>query len=92
MIKTYKDKKLKKLLEEGDARGIPKDLERKLKVRLEVIDSAADINDMRLPGYHLHELDGNKKGTWSIKISANWRVTFRFEKGDAYDLNFEDYH
>lgn len=47
---------------------------------------------MRLPGYDLHELKGDGKGTWSIKVSGNRRITFRFEEGEAYDVDFEDYH
>ncbi|MCC5629098.1 type II toxin-antitoxin system RelE/ParE family toxin [Nostoc sphaeroides CHAB 2801] len=58
----------------------------------QVIDSALIVEDIRLPGYDLHELKGDRKGTWSIKVSANWRITFKFEDGDAYDVNLEDYH
>ena len=67
-------------------------LEKKLRIRLEVIDAAEIIEDVRLPGYDLHELKGDRKSTWSIKVSANWRVTFRFEEGDAYEVDLEDYH
>ncbi|MGI2904195.1 type II toxin-antitoxin system RelE/ParE family toxin [Tolypothrix sp. VBCCA 56010] len=56
------------------------------------MDSALILEDIRLPGYDLHELKGDRKGTWSIKVSANWRITFKFEDGDAYDVNLEDYH
>ncbi|MHC5831443.1 MAG: type II toxin-antitoxin system RelE/ParE family toxin, partial [Nostoc sp.] len=67
-------------------------LEKKIRIRLEVIDSALIVEDIRLPGYDLHELKGDRKGTWSIKVSGNWRITFTFENGDAYDVNLEDYH
>jgi proteic killer suppression protein len=50
------------------------------------------VDDIKLPGYDLHELKGDRKGTWSIKVSGNWRITFKFEDGDAYDVNLEDYH
>ncbi len=92
MIQTFKNKALEKLLKETNKKGIPQNLEKKLKIRLEVIDAAEIIEDIRLPGYDLHELKGDRKGTWSIKISANWRVTFRFEEGDAYEVDLEDYH
>jgi toxin HigB-1 len=60
--------------------------------RLESIDSASEIEDLRLPGYDLHELKGNRKGTWAIKISGNWRITFRFANGQAEGVDYEDYH
>jgi toxin HigB-1 len=47
---------------------------------------------MDLPGLDLHELRGNRKGSLALKVSGNWRVTFRLEKGDAFDVNYEDYH
>ncbi|MGB5962507.1 MAG: type II toxin-antitoxin system RelE/ParE family toxin [Coleofasciculaceae cyanobacterium] len=92
MIQTFKNKALKKLFKENISRGIPKELEKKIRIRLEVIDTALLIDDIRLPGYDLHELMGDRTETWSIKVSANWRITFRFENGEAYDLDFEDYH
>lgn len=92
MIQTFQNKALEKLLKENISKGIPKELEKKIRIRLEVIDSALIIDDIRLPGYDLHELRGDRKETWSIKISGNWRITFRFEDGEAYDVDFEDYH
>ncbi|CAD5951666.1 Endoribonuclease HigB [Planktothrix agardhii] len=50
------------------------------------------LEDIRLPGYDLHELKGDCQGTWSIKVSGNWRITFSFENGEVYDVNLEDYH
>ena len=47
---------------------------------------------MDLPGYKLHELKGDKKGIWSITVNGNWRITFEFINGDAYIVNYEDYH
>ena len=92
MIKTFKSKALERLFKEGTSKGVPPDLEKKLKIRLEVIDSSEALNDINLPGYKLHELKGDRQGTWSIKVSKNWRITFRFEEGAAYDINLEDYH
>lgn len=57
-----------------------------------MIDAAVTVNDLNLPGFGLHELKGARVGTWSVWVSGNWRVTFRFESGDAYDLDLEDYH
>ncbi len=92
MIKTFKDKALERLLREGYAKGIPKDLERRIRTRLEAIDSATVIDDLRIPAYDLHQLKGARKGTWSIKVSGNWRITFQFRNNAAYDLDLEDHH
>jgi toxin HigB-1 len=92
MIQTFKNKFIEKLLKQNINKGIPKELEKKIRIRLEVIDSATVTDDCRLPGYDLHELKGDRKGTWSIKVSGNWRITFRFEDGKAYDVDLEDYH
>lgn len=92
MIFSFKDKALKRFFIEGSNKGIPKEFEKKIKVRLEVIDAAEAISDIRLPGYDLHELLGDRKGTWSVKVSENWRITFKFQDGDAYDVDLEDYH
>ncbi|HEY9701097.1 MAG TPA: type II toxin-antitoxin system RelE/ParE family toxin, partial [Allocoleopsis sp.] len=90
MIQTFKNKALEKLLKENINKGLPPNLEKKIRIRLEVIDSALILEDIRLPGYDLHELKGDRKGTWSIKVSGNWRITFKFEDGNAYDVNIED--
>ena len=92
MIQSFKDKPLEKLFKENFSKGVSKNLEKRIRTRLEAIDSASIIADLKLPGYNLHELKGDRKGTWAIKISGNWRITFRFEDGDAYDVNIEDYH
>jgi toxin HigB-1 len=92
MIKTFKSKELEQLFKEGIARGISKNMEKRTKARLESIDSAVTVDNLRIPGYDLHELKGDRKGTWSIKVNKNWRITFGFEDGYAYDVNFEDYH
>jgi proteic killer suppression protein len=92
MIQTFRDKALERLLKEGNAKGISKDLEKRIRRRLEVIDSATAIDDLRIPGYDLHQLKGDRRETWSIKVSGNWRITFTFINNDAYDLNLEDYH
>lgn len=92
MIQTFRNKALERLLKEGNAKGIPKDLEERIRRRLEVIDSATAIDDLRIPGYDLHQLKGDRRETWSIKVSGNWRITFTFRNNDAWDLNLEDYH
>jgi len=61
-------------------------------MRLSALDTASLIDDMDLPGFSLHPLKGKRIGEWAIDVSGNWRITFRFEDGDAHVLNYEDYH
>ncbi|EPE0572776.1 type II toxin-antitoxin system RelE/ParE family toxin, partial [Escherichia coli] len=56
------------------------------------IDQAEIIDDINLAGYRLHQLQGGRSDTWSVTVSGNWRITFEFRNGDAYILNYEDYH
>ena len=58
----------------------------------DVIDAAKTIADINLPGFRLHELKGRRAGTWSIRVTGNRRLTFKFRDGHAYDLELEDYH
>jgi proteic killer suppression protein len=60
--------------------------------RLDAIDAATDIHDLDVPGFGLHELKGDRAGTWSIRVSGNFRITFSFESGDATGLDLADYH
>ena len=61
-------------------------------MRLSELDTAFVIEDLKLPGFDFHTLKGNKKGIWSIKVNVNYRLTFTFENGDVYILNYEGYH
>lgn len=92
MIRSFRHKNLKDFFETGSRRGVRADLAKRIRIRLDVIDAAISIRDIDLPGFRLHELKGDRAGTWSVIVSGNWRITFRFEGGDAYDLDLEDYH
>ena len=92
MIKSFIHKGLQKFYENGTTRGIQSEHTKKLKMRLVALDTAFSIEDLRLPGFNLHSLKGDRVAIWSIKISGNWRITFRFEDGDVYIINYEDYH
>ena len=59
---------------------------------LSVLAAARKPSDADLVGYRLHSLTGNRRGFWSIRVSANWRITFRFDSGEAVDIDLEDYH
>jgi proteic killer suppression protein len=56
------------------------------------LDTAQSIDDMDIPGYRLHQLTGDRRGIWTITVNANWRLTFEFEEGNVFILNYEDYH
>jgi len=56
------------------------------------LNASTNAKDMDLPGLYLHELKGERRGTWSVRVSGNWRVTFRFDGPDVYEVNYEDYH
>ena len=61
--------------------------------KLQMLDDASSLGDLRVPpGNRLEALHGDRKGTWSIRINDRWRVCFRFEKGDAFDVEIVDYH
>ena len=64
----------------------------RLRLQLAALHSAAQIEDLDLPGYRLHLLKGADKGRWSIWVNGNWRLTFVFRDGHVFDLDFEDYH
>ncbi|MCK5728330.1 MAG: type II toxin-antitoxin system RelE/ParE family toxin [Methylococcales bacterium] len=92
MIKSFKHKGLKNYFESGKTSGIQVKYQRKLRMQLVAIDTAQIIEDLDLPGFKLHSLKGSRAGIWSIRVNGNWRVTFEFIDGNAYILNYEDYH
>jgi toxin HigB-1 len=92
MIKSFKHKGLKKFFESGSVAGIRPTHQQKLRIRLTALDTAIQIKDMDLPGFRLHPLKGNKQGQWAIDVNKNWRITFEFIDGDAYIVNYKDYH
>lgn len=61
-------------------------------MQLAALDTAHEINDLDIPGYKLHSLKGDTKGIWAITVNGNWRLTFEFSDGNAYVLDYEDYH
>ena len=92
MIKTWKHKGLKDFYETGSTKSIPAKHSKRIRRILDAIDSAEEIEELDIPGFDLHELKGDRKGTWAITVTGNWRITFLFINGDAYDVNYEDYH
>lgn len=92
MIKSFKHKGLEKFFTKSSTAGIQAAHATKIRDRLAFLHAAAVVEDMDKPGYRLHELKGNRKGLWAIDVSGNWRIVFKFEEGDAYVVNYEDYH
>jgi len=92
MIKSWKHKGLKGLFLKGSKRGVPPYTAERLQRRLDVLDAANSLEALGLPGFRLHSLSGKMRGRNSIRVSENWRITFRFEDGDVFDVDLEDYH
>ena len=92
MIRNFRHRGLQTFFETGSTRGINAQWNRRLLVRLTTLDAAETVEEMDVPGWRLHELSGNRRGTWAVNVTGNWRLTFRFENGDACDVDLEDYH
>ena len=92
MIENFRHKGLKKIFENDDLRKVPAAQADKIARALAQLNEAMTVQDMGLPGYRLHPLKGNLAGFWSVTLSGNWRIIFRFEHGMAYDVDLIDYH
>ena len=92
MVRSIRHKGLKRLHQDDDSRGVTSQDAPKLRDVLARLDAAHTIADMDLPGFRLHPLKGELKGFWAVTVRANWRVIFRFEEGDALDVDYIDYH
>lgn len=92
MIKSFRHKGLRRFFETGNPSGVQVSHVKRLRMQLAALDSAQTVEDMDLPGFRLHALKGEMLGRWSITVNGNWRVTFEFFDGNAYILDYEDYH
>ena len=92
MIASFRHKGLKLLFEKGDRRRLPPDRADKIERILARLDEASEVGNMDLPGFRLHPLKGGLAGFWSVTVSGNWRIIFRFEGGRAIDVDLIDYH
>ncbi len=92
MIRRIKHKGLKRLHERGETRGISPGLVPRLVRLVGLLDIAVRPEDVNVPGCRLHRLKGGLRGYWSLSVSRNWRLVFRFEDEDVVDLNLVDYH
>lgn len=92
MIKSFRHKGLRKFYEAGSITGIQSSHNSRLRMIMAALDTSMKTSDMDIPGFRLHPLKGKLKGRWSVSVSGNWRVTFEFRDGNAYILDYEDYH
>ena len=92
MIRSFKHRGLKRLYERGDRSGIRPDLLETVERILTVLDNATTLQALDVPRYRLHPLKGDLKGLWSVTVRSNWRIVFRFEGTDAFDVELIDYH
>jgi toxin HigB-1 len=92
MVRSFKHRGLKRLYERGDRSGIRPDLVDTVQEILTVLDKAVTPQALNLPCYRLHPLKGELKGLWAVTVRANWRIVFRFEGTDAFDVELIDYH
>lgn len=92
-ILSFCSKGLQRLFEEDECRGVPPASARKLADMLAALGNARTLSDLRVfPGWRLHPLSGNLDGLWSLTVTANRRIVFRFHGGNAYDVDLVDYH
>lgn len=92
MIRGFKHKGLQRSFGTGSKAGIQAQHVDRLRIILGRLNVSIAPNDMNLPGLDLHPLKGDRRGTWAVKVSGNWRITFRFVGKDADDVDYEDYH
>ena len=92
MIESFAHKGLENFFLTGNTKGIQHKHAKRLRFVLSWLDAASRIEDVNFPGSMLHQLKGDLQGIWSIKVSDNWRITFRFQNGNAQIVNYLDYH
>jgi len=92
MIKSFIHKGLRKFYASGSTAGVQKKHEKKLRLILTNLDQSQEPDDMDLPGLFMHQLKGDRKDIWSVRVSGNWRLTYRFSGRDVEIVNYEDYH
>lgn len=93
MIRSFADDETERFYASGKSRRLPPNIQRRAAMRLTQLDAATSIEDLRLPpSNRLEALKHDRSGQWSIRNNQQWRVCFRFERGDAFDVEIVDYH
>ncbi|NCS40745.1 MAG: type II toxin-antitoxin system mRNA interferase toxin, RelE/StbE family [Microcystis aeruginosa BS13-10] len=83
---------MKRFYERGERRGLNPNMIPKIEEILSILSAAESVEEANIPGYRLHPLTGELKGFWSVRVTGNWRIVFRFEDGNALDIDLVDYH
>jgi toxin HigB-1 len=92
-IRTVRHRRLKRFIEDDDDRGIRRDLVNRVRRILTALLSVDNVEELKgPPGWRVHQLTGDRAGTWSISVSGNWRITFDINSNEIYSLDLEDYH
>jgi len=93
MINTIRHKALRRLFETGDGKGLPPEMLKRLKRLLSALHAANDLKSLEtITGWRLHQLKGDMTGYWSMSVSGNWRLIFKWQDGVADELDLVDYH
>jgi proteic killer suppression protein len=92
VIRDFRHKGLERFFTKSERKGVDARHAERIRRMLDRLEASTKPEDMNLPGYRCHALKGDRKGTWSASVSGNWRITFRFEAGNAIDVNLENYH
>ncbi len=92
MIRSFRHRGLERFFRSSNYRGIPAQFAPRLERMLDRLDAAVRPEDMHLPGFRFHRLQGKLRGTYAVSVSGNWRLTFRFDGQDAVHVDLEDYH
>lgn len=92
-LRNIVHKGIRRLYEKDDPKGLPVDAVDKLRNMLAFLQAVASAEEVRdVPVWKAHRLSGDRKGTWSLHVTRNWRLTFRIDDGEITDVDFEDYH
>lgn len=92
-FRTARHRELKGLVEDDDGKGVRPDLLKRVRNILTALRYAESMDEVNgPPGWRVHQLVGDRAGTWSISVSGNWRITFDLEDGEIVNLDLEDYH
>ena len=93
MIKSFANNETEHLFMDGASKKLPPDIVKRALRKMDMIDGAYRVEDLRVPpGNRLHALSGNRAGQWSISVNDQWRICFRFEDENAFDVELCDYH
>lgn len=93
MIKSFGDRETEKLFNRECSRRLPPEIHHRARIKLEVLDAAEAVTDLRIPpSNHLEMLSGDRQEQYSIRINSQWRICFIWRDGDAYEVEITDYH